>query len=73
MKELRESLCGKEIDIVMRSRNSHTNNKAKNSTQEEYNLATQFESLIGFWYLNNENDKLEAMFKNFVLPRLTDK
>lgn len=70
MKELKLSLSEDETDIVMRARNSHTNNKAKNSTQEEYNLATQFEALIGYWYLNGSQDKLNDMFLKHVENRL---
>ena len=70
MKELKTELLEDELDVVMRARNSHTNNKAKNSTQEEYNLATQFEALVGYWYLNQEQDKLDNMFNNFVVDRL---
>lgn len=66
MKVLKDSLQEDELDIVMRARNSHTNNKAKNSTQEEYNLATQFEALVGYWHLNNETEKLETMFRTYV-------
>ena len=51
MKLIKPTLNEEELDIGTRARNSHTNNKAKNSTQEEYNLATQFEALLGFWYL----------------------
>ena len=71
MKELKNQLNEDELDIVMRARNSHTNNKAKNSTQEEYNLATQFEALVGYWYLNNEQKKLNNMFEEYVLKRLS--
>lgn len=70
MKELKEKLTEDEMDIVMRARNAHTNNKAKNSTQEEYNLATQFEALVGYWHLNNEQNKLNEMFNEFVKVRL---
>ncbi len=70
MKELKPSLTEEELDVVTRARNSHTNNKAKNSTLEEYNLATQFEALIGFWYLNEQTDKLDSMFNNYVVERL---
>ena len=74
MKELKPSLCELELDIVMRARNSHTsNNKAKNSTQEEYNLATQFEALVGFWYLNDEKSKMDNMFSEHIIPRLIRK
>lgn len=70
MKQLKSQLLEDEIDIVMRARNSHTNNKAKNSTQEEYNLATQFEALVGYWFLNKQEDKLNKMFKDFVVDKL---
>ena len=70
MKELKKSLNEDEIDVVMRARNSHTNNKAKNSTLEEYNLATQFEALVGYWYLNDEQEKLKDMFNSFVKEKL---
>lgn len=70
MKELKPNLTTDEIDVVMRARNSHTNNKAKNSTQEEYNLATQFEALVGYWYLNNEEKKLNDMFTTYVQEKL---
>lgn len=70
MEKLKPSLNEEEVDICMRARNSHTNNKAKNSTLQEYSLATQFEALIGFWYLGEQKAKLDAMFENFVLERL---
>lgn len=70
MKCLKETLSENEIDVVMRARNSHTKNKAKNSTLEEYNLATQFEALVGYWFLNNQNDRLNDMFDKFVVEKL---
>lgn len=70
MKVLKESLAEDELDIVMRARNSHTNNKAKNSTLEEYNLATQFEALVGYWFLNDNQEKLNKMFSEYVLEKL---
>jgi len=57
-KELVDSLDEIERDIVTRARNLHINNKAKNSSFEEYSLATQYEALIGFWYFTNQNEKL---------------
>lgn len=70
MKELKPELTEDENDIVMRARNSHTNNKAKNSTLEEYNLATQFEALVGYWFLNEEKEKIDNMFSKYVIQRL---
>lgn len=70
MKEIKPTLTEDELDVVMRARNSHTNNKAKNSTQEEYNLATQFEALLGYWFLNKQEEKLDKMFLEYVVERL---
>ncbi|MBR1988278.1 MAG: Mini-ribonuclease 3, partial [Clostridia bacterium] len=59
-----------EKSVVMRARNSHINNKAKNSTYGEYSLATQFEALVGFWYLTKQEDKLNAMFDRLIKEKL---
>lgn len=67
---LMPTLNQEELDIVMRARNSHINNKAKNSTFEEYSLATQFEALVGFWYLTKEQNKLDDMFNRLVKEKL---
>lgn len=70
MKELKENLSEDEADIVARARNSHTNNKAKNSTLEEYSLATQFEAVVGYWFLNKQQLKLDEMFNKYVVVKL---
>ena len=72
MRDLKLSLTDDEVDVVMRARNSHTNNKAKNSTQEEYNLATQFEALLGYWYLDGKNEKINKMFNDYVVKKLEE-
>ena len=71
MQELKNSLNQDEQDVMLRARNTHlTNNKAKNSTVEEYSLATQFEAIVGFWYLTNQKDKIDEMFKKYVVEKL---
>lgn len=50
-----------EKDILLRARNAHTNNKAKNSTFSEYNLATQFEAIVGYLYLIDNKEKLDKI------------
>lgn len=70
MVEIKPELTEEEIDLTLRARNAHTNNKAKNSSYEEYSLATQFEALVGYWYLKQEREKLKNMFKRFVVGRL---
>lgn len=70
MNLIKDSLSEDETDVVMRARNTHLSSKAKNSTLGEYSLATQFEALVGYWYLNDEKEKLEKIFKDFVEQRL---
>ncbi len=70
MLDIKPELTEEETEIAMRARNAHPNNKAKNSSYEEYSLATQFEALVGFWYLKNEQKKLKSMFKRFVEQKL---
>ena len=70
MNLIKENLTEDELDIVNRARNSHINSKAKNSTLAEYSLATQFEAVVGYWYLNNQKDKLEEMFNKYIVERL---
>lgn len=53
------TLDEEEKDIAIRARNAHTNNKAKNSSFTEYNLATQFEAVVGYLYLVGNREKLE--------------
>ena len=70
MQDIKPELTEEETEIAMRARNAHPNNKAKNSSYEEYSLATQFEALVGFWHLKNEQKKLKSMFKRFVEQKL---
>ena len=70
MRSVKQELNADELDIVMRARNTQLNSRAKHSTLEEYSLATQLEALIGYWYLNDEHDKLENLLKKYVLERL---
>ena len=55
-------LTEKELSIFKRGRNFHTGNTPKNSTGNEYHLATGLETLFGFLYLSGENDRLKTLF-----------
>jgi len=71
MKCLKVELNEEELSVALRARNTHlSNNKAKNSTIEEYSLATQFEAVVGLWYLKDEQEKINNMFKTFVCEKL---
>ncbi len=58
---LEEELTAEENEIARRGRNL-TVPSARKSTQAEYRQATAFETLIGWWYLNN-NKRLQYILK----------
>ena len=50
-----------ELDIVNRAKNLHFNNIAKNSSPEDYTKATEFEALLGYLYLTEQNERLKKI------------
>lgn len=68
--EIKDELSADEQDIMLRARNSHNHSKAKHSTVEEYNKATQFEAVIGYLYLKKDYAKLEKIFNKYVVGKL---
>ncbi|MBQ0017090.1 MAG: Mini-ribonuclease 3 [Clostridiales bacterium] len=58
-----EILNEEEKNIGKSARNSHTHNIAKNSSIEEYKKATSFESVLGYLYMTNQNDRLMEILK----------
>ncbi|MGN0395984.1 MAG: ribonuclease III domain-containing protein, partial [Coprococcus sp.] len=49
--------------IYKRGRNTKTHSTAKSATVGQYRMATGFESLIGYLYLNKEYDRLFEIVK----------
>lgn len=68
--EIKPILNETEQEIMLRTRNSHLNSKAKHSTLTEYSKATQFEALIGYWFLTENQNKLNEVFNNYVVDKL---
>lgn len=62
-KALGEKLSEKELSVLKRGRNAHTNHKAKNASESDYHYATGLEALFGFLYLNDETDRLKELFE----------
>lgn len=57
------TLNQQEQDIVRRARNYKTNHVAKNASIEEYKKATSFEALIGYLYLENNQERLQEILQ----------
>lgn len=61
-KRLSEKLSEKELSVLKRGRNAHTNHKAKNASESDYHYATGLEALFGYLYLNGEEERLRELF-----------
>lgn len=63
---LEDGLTEKEKSIVKRGRNSKTNTTPKNADMIDYKYATGFEALIGYLYLNEEDERISELFKEII-------
>ncbi len=71
---LEKELTEEERRIVQRGKNAKVVNIPKSCTPHEYHLATGFESLIGFLYLNGQSDRLmELVARGWQLLAETDR
>ena len=61
IKQLINELTDVELAIVKRARNRKIVSKPKNLDPVIYKLATAFEALIGYLYLNQEHERLEVL------------
>ena len=53
-----------ETEIVRKTRNIKNKHKAKNTDIMTYKKATCYEALIGFYYLENNKERLEFLLKS---------
>ena len=59
-------LIEKEMDIVLRARNHKGSRHPKNTDILTYKHATAFEALIGYWYLENNFERLNEMMDRIL-------
>lgn len=52
-----------EIDVIKRARNARSHANPKGCSVIEYKKATGLEAIIGYWYLKNKKEKIEAMME----------
>jgi len=55
-------LAEEDIDIMKRGRNAKSPHSRSSVAVGEYRRATGVETLIGYWYIKNEQEKLEKLF-----------
>lgn len=61
-KKLADFLTEKELGVLKKGRNAHTNHKAKNMSESDYHMATGLEALFGFLYLDGQVERLREIF-----------
>ena len=60
--KISDVLTEKELSVLKRGRNAHTNHKAKNASEGDYHYATGLEALFGYLYLCGEINRLRELF-----------
>ncbi len=58
MYAIMDELTPEELSVYKRGRNAHSSTKAKNASVVDYRVATGFESLMGYLYLKDEEDRI---------------
>ncbi|MBQ2266374.1 MAG: ribonuclease III [Clostridia bacterium] len=61
-KLIEAELSEKELSVFKRGRNFKTGNTPKNSSGGDYHTATGLETLFGWLYLSNENERAKSLF-----------
>ena len=60
-----ESLTQQELAIFRRAYNYKFHSKAKNADINSYKYSTGLEALWGYWYLENQHERLEQMWDKY--------
>lgn len=55
-----------EKSLIRRGRNTKTNTSPKNTDIIDYKYSTGFESLIGFLFLTNQEERIEEIFEMII-------
>lgn len=55
---------GEEIEIYKRGRNYKSASTPKNTDIQIYRVSTGFEALIGYWYIEKKQERIEQLWEN---------
>ncbi|MGN0174410.1 MAG: Mini-ribonuclease 3 [Acutalibacteraceae bacterium] len=64
--KIKDILNEKELSVYKRGRNAHNNHKPKNSTESDYHSATGIESLFGYLYMTEQNERIHQLFNIII-------
>lgn len=59
-------LTEEELSVYKRGRNAHPGHTPKHQSEGDYHAATGLESLFGWLYLQNRQDRLRALFDSIL-------
>lgn len=63
IKAIMDDLSEEELTVYKRGRNAKSYTSAKNASISDYRMATGFEALIGYLYLNSQTERLTEIVK----------
>ena len=66
VENLNDELSDEEKDIIRRGRNADANTVPKNTDVVTYKIATGFEALIGWLYLNKKETRLKDLISKSI-------
>lgn len=66
IKKIENCLTEEEIYFFKRGRNSKSATVPKNADVQEYRFATGFETLIGFLYITEQNERLNQLLNMII-------
>ena len=63
MRTLLPCLSERESAVYRRGRNAHSHAAPRGTSEGEYHSATGLETLFGWLYLREENERIETLFR----------
>jgi ribonuclease-3 family protein len=66
IKKLEKELSEEEIYFLKRGRNAKSGTVPKNADVQEYRFATGFETLMGFLYLTEQDERLNQLLNEII-------
>ena len=63
LRVLADELTETEADVVRRARNHKITSKPKNADPVTYKMATAFEALLGYLYLDGQEERLQTVME----------
>ncbi len=64
IKNIQDSLTEEELAVYKRGRNAKSATMAKHATMTDYRMATGFEALVGYLYLQARHDRLLELIRS---------